>query len=182
MQKVIKNAKKNQPKIDRDLFLSTEICETPQGVKLTLKEIERIYSDHYPEWNQNLQCFPQGPIFSDKLFTTQPYINAKDIEDRKNHLRSKIKALSNISIDKGYDISKDILQSLEPVIIELKLNSNHQILNGLSKILNGKLKGKQDVLQNGDHKSKMDTLMEVQDELFDLILENDKIFKLYEMR
>ena len=93
VQKMIKNAKKNQKEIDRDLFISTEICETPQGVKLTLKEIERIYSDHYPEWNQNLQCFPQGPIFSDKLFTTQPYINAKDIEDRKNHLRSKIKTL-----------------------------------------------------------------------------------------
>ena len=65
----------------------------PEGTQLTLDDIEKIYSDQYPEWHQTFQCFPQGPLFFDKLFNTKPYIKAKDIEMKRRDLRRKMKCI-----------------------------------------------------------------------------------------
>merc|ERR1711862_345413 len=61
-------------------FNTTPICETPQGEKLTLDDLENIYLRQHPNWDKEYQSFPGGPIFYDKLFNVQPYTRAKDIE------------------------------------------------------------------------------------------------------
>ena len=156
----------------------------PIGTQLTLDDIEKIYSNQYPEWHQTFQCFPQGPLFSDKLFNTQPYIRAKDIEMRRHVLRRKMKCIVPIvlPIKKHDELSKEILESLQPVIEELKLNNNHKITSSLSKVLDGKLKGKWKDLLSGSLSDAMKIIADIQHDLFDMVLEHDKLFKLYEMR
>ena len=83
------------------------------------------------------------------------------------------------------DVSKttdEILNSLKPVIIDLNLTDNSRIKNQLPNILKLKLDGKSKELKGKDYNEAMDIILEVQNEVFDMILENDKIFKLYEMR
>ena len=183
-QKMIENVKMNlSPDDNKQVsFKSTPICETPQGTKLTLDDIERIYSDQYPDWHQTFQCFPQGPLFFDKLFNTQPYIRAKDIEMRRYDLKRKMEIITTVSLENHDKLSKEILESLKPVIEELKLTNNHRITTGLSKVLDGKLKGKWKDLVNGSLSDAMEIIADIQQDLFDMILENDKLFKLYEMR
>jgi hypothetical protein len=130
-----------------------------------------------------LQTFQQDPLFSDKLFTTQRYIRANDIEIKTHALKRKIKTITvSLSIEKHEELSKEILESLKPVIEDLKLTNNHRINTGLSKVLDGKLKGKWKYLANRGLSDAMDIIVEIQQDLFDMILENDKLFKLYEMR
>ena len=156
----------------------------PKGTQLTLDDIEKNYADQYPEWHQTFQCFPQGPLFFDKLFNTQPYIRAKDIEMKRRDLRRKMKCIAPtvLPIKKYDELSKEIFESLKPVIEELKLNNNHKITTSLSKVLDGKLKGKWKDLLNGSLSDAMKIIADIQHDLFDMILENDKLFKLYEMR
>ena len=186
VQKIIESVKMNCSSHDKKQvsFKSTPICESPQGTKLTLDDIEKIYSDQYPEWHKKLQSFPEGPLFSDKLFNTQPYIRAKDIEIRRHALTRKIKTITTVSlsIEKHEELSREILESLKPVIEDLKLTNNRRITTGLSKVLDGKLKGKWKDLANRSLSDAMDIIVEIQQDLFDMILENDKLFKLYEMR
>ena len=79
------------------------------------------------------------------------------------------------------ELSKEILESLKPVIDELKLNNNHKITS-LSKVLDGKLKGKWKDLLNGSLSDAIKIIADIQHDLFDMVLEHDKLFKLYEMR
>ena len=78
--------------------------------------------------------------------------------------------------------ANEILNSLEQVIIDLKLTDNSRIKNQLPNILKLKLDGKLKELKGKDYNEAMDIILEVQNDAFDMILENDKIFKLYEMR
>ena len=80
------------------------------------------------------------------------------------------------------ELLKELLESLKPVIEELKLNNNHKVTTSLSKVLDGKLKGKWKDLEHGGLSDAMKIIADIQHDLFDMILENDKLFKLYEMR
>jgi hypothetical protein len=115
----------------------------------------------------------------------QPYTRAKDIENKRQKLKEKKGFLSNLPLNGELDVAKttnEILSSLKQVIIDLKLTDNSRIKNQLPNILKLKLDGKSKELKEKDYNEAMDIILEVQNEVFDMILENDKIFKLYEMR
>ena len=78
----------------------------------------------------------------------------------------------------------EIIQSLEPVLNDLKLETkvNESLRNSLSKVLRGKLRGKWNELKDGDHLATRVIITTIQNELFDMILDKEKAFKLYEMR
>ena len=86
---VIKLLTQPRPSVTAN-FKSTPVFETPQGEQLTLDYLENIYTRHYPDWNKKFQCFPEGPMFYDKLFTSQPWNRAKDIENKKHVLKAQI--------------------------------------------------------------------------------------------
>ena len=186
---ILAKAKINRPTIS-DAFTTTPICETPQGERLTLNDLEKIYLSQHPNWDKEYQCFPGGPLFYDKLFNVQPYTRAKDIENKRQELKEKKGSLSTLPLDGELDFAKTtneiltdwILNSLKQVIIDLKLTDNSRIKNQLPNILKLKLDGKSKELKGKDYNEAMDIILEVQNEVFDMILENDKIFKLYEMR
>ena len=100
---------------------------------------------------------------------------------KRHDLRRKIKLIVP-TIKKQDELSKEILESLKPVIEELQLINNHKITTSLSKVLDGKLKGKWKDLLNGSLSEAMKIIADIQHDMFDKILENDKLFKLYEMR
>ena len=178
---VIKLLTQPRPSVTAN-FKSTPVFETPQGEQLTLDYLENIYTRHYPDWNKKFQCFPEGPMFYDKLFTSQPWNRAKDIENKKDVLKAQIGPISYPAAEgepKIAEIVKGVLRSLQPVITTLKLTDK---VNNLQKLLTGKLKGKTKEMKNKNQSEVMSILQEVQDEMFDKILENDKLFKLYEMR
>ena len=179
---ILAKMKINRPNIG-DAFTKTPICETPQGEKLTLDDLEKIYINQHPNWDKEYQCFPGGPLLYDKLFNVQPYTRAKDIENKRQELKEKKGSLS--TLDGELDVAKttnEILNSLKPVIIDLNLTDNSRIKNQLPNILKLKLEGKSKELKGKDYNEAMNIILEVQNEVFDMILENDKIFKLYEMR
>ena len=181
---ILAKMKINRPNIG-DAFTTTPICETPQGEKLTLNDLEKIYINQHPNWDREYQCFPGGPLFYDKLFNVQPYTRAKDIENKRQELKDKKASLSTLSLDGELDVAKttnEILNSLKQVIMDLNLTDNSRIKNQLPKILKLKVEGKSKELKGKDCNEAMDIILEVQNEVFDMILENDKIFKLYEMR
>ena len=74
---------KNRPKIDIEKFYGTPICsiKTPTGEKpLSLNDVELMYEKDFPTWKEEFQCFPEAPIFYDKLFKFRPSIvNLKSI-------------------------------------------------------------------------------------------------------
>ena len=184
VRNILAKAKINRPTIG-DAFTTTPICETPQGERLTLNDLEKIYLSQHPNWDNEYQCFPGGPLFYDKLFNVQPYTRAKDIENKRQELKEKKGSLSNLPFDGELDVTKttnEILNSLKQVVIDLKLTDNSRIKNQLTNILKLKLDGKSKELKGKDYNEAMDIILEVQNEVFDMILENDKIFKLYEMR
>ena len=181
---ILAKVKINRPTIS-DAFTTTPICETPQGERLTLNDLEKVYLNQHPNWDKEYQCFPGGPLFYDKLFNVQPYTRAKDIENKRQELKEKKGSLSNLPLNGELDVAKttnEILSSLKQVIIDLKLTDNSRIKNQLPNILKLKLDGKSKELKGKDYNEAMDIILEVQNEVFDMILENDKIFKLYEMR
>ena len=93
------------PKIEtsfRDIPLCT--IKTPNGEKsMTLDDIEKMYTKNFPTWDREFQCFPEGPIFYDKLFKIEPFTRAIDIEERVNQLKSKIKHISKVPFDVELD-------------------------------------------------------------------------------
>ena len=59
VKKIIENARHSiNPKFDLKTFKTTSICETPQGEKLTLENMEKIYTKHHPDWDTKFQSFP----------------------------------------------------------------------------------------------------------------------------
>ena len=175
---IAKLLEQTRPSVD-DNFKSTPICETPQGEKLTLDNLETIYAKHYPEWNKKFQCFPEGPMFYDKLFTVQPYTRAKDIENRTKELKMKITPFpGELNTTQA---SQYIMESLQPIITDLKLSDNKHVKGIFPKLL-GKIEGKSKEWEDKTQSEVMEILHDVQNEIFDMILENDKIYKLYQMR
>ena len=86
VKKAIEKSKNNRS-LDEEKFnfKSTPICsiKTPNGEEpLCLNDIERMYEKNFPAWNDSFQCFPEGPIFYDKLFNKSPSTRAIDIENK----------------------------------------------------------------------------------------------------
>ena len=122
-------------------------------------------------------------MFYDKLFTSQPWNRAKDIENKRDVLEAQIGPILYPAAEGEpaiAEIVKEVMASLQPVITTLKLTD--KVKNNLVKLLTSKVKGKTKELKDGNHSEMMAILQEVQDEMFDKILENYKLFKLYEMR
>ena len=191
VQKSIKKAKKNHPEIDINKFKSIPICnlKTPtvqKPVTLTLNDIEDEYTKNHSEWNIDCQCFPCGPIFYDKLFKEEPFTRAVDIEEKRNYLKSKIIEIDIDSCKFENDshmcakVREIILGSLKTVINDLNFETNCRIISCLKKGIDKKIHGKISELKDG---SKVKTAIhELQKDAFNMILENDRNFKLYEMR
>ena len=83
VKSILEKAVKNRPEINvapfRLGFTSTPICKikTPVGDDpLSLDDIERMFTKNFPSWNQDFLCFPEGPMFYDKLFRKEPYTRA----------------------------------------------------------------------------------------------------------
>ena len=72
-------------------------------------------------------------------------------------------------------VAIDILDSLKPVMEELNLTEN-SLQNSLRKIIEQKLNGMQ------DQKVENDIIHKIQNDISDMILAKQKIFKLYESR
>ena len=193
LKSIVEKASQNMPQIDVPKLRSTPICsiKIPSGQKpMSIDDIEKRYTLNHPTWETTCQSFPESPIFNGKgkLLNGNLFTRAIDIEEKKQSLIKKLKELSNIPFDKDCKtdnqivekITNYIVESLQIVISDLNLASNPRIKNGLQKALSGKIKGKLHDLKDSD--KAMDALLEVQYEAFDMVLENDKNFKVYEMR
>ena len=179
VNRIVKNG--NGAKIEtsfRDIPLCT--IKTPIGEKpMTLDDIEEMYMKNFPDWDKNFQCFPEGPIFYDKLFKKEPFTRAIDIEERLNQLKNKIQSISKVPFDVNSDsdnaiISKTvkiILESLQDVIKCLNLENNSRVKNSLPKILNGMVKGKLTQLKEASQSTA--SIHEIQYDIFGKVLEND---------
>ena len=185
VKKAIEKAK-NRSKIDIEIFYKTPICsiKTPTGQKpLTLKDVELIYEKDFPTWKEEFQCFPEAPIFYDKLFKKSPSNRAIDIEKSIQELKNKIELISETTFDMEKDSDDEIvtkaldsiIQSLRSLIDHLKLEDNPRINDGLPKILKGKLKS--NVKELRDVNKVIGTLNEVQLDGFELVVDNQKTFR-----
>ena len=169
------------PKIEtsvRDIPLCT--IKTPTGEKsMTLDDIEKMYTKNFPTWDREFQCFPEGPIFYDKLFKIEPFTRAIDIEERVNQLKSKIKHISKVPFDVELDsddviISKTVhyvLESLQDLIKHLSLDNNSRVKKTLPTILSGMVRGKLTQLKEASHS--IASIHEIQYTIFGKVLEND---------
>ena len=146
---------------------------------MTLNDIEEMYAKNFPLWDKDFQCFPEGPIFYDKLFKKEPFTRAIDIEKKLNQLRNKIQSISKVPFDVKYDfdnviISKtvdSVLESLRDVIRSLNLENNIRVNKNVPNILSGMVKGKLTELK--DASQSIAAIQEIQDKIFDKVLEND---------
>ena len=195
VKRIIEKDAKNRQKINDEKFQSISICtiKTPEGEKpMCLKDIEEMYIKNFPGWDTNFQCFPEHPIFYDLLFKKSPSTRAIDIEKKVETLEKLKMVISktpfDIQEDSDIDIvtkaSIHIVESLQPVIGHLNLGSNPRIINGVPKVLNGKLRSKLKELK--DSTKVMSTMQELQHEGFEMVLTNDKTSReekgYYEMR
>ena len=189
VQKSIESVKKNCPKIDIAQFKSIPICTIKTSKNpdpLTLYDIENRYAKSHSEWNKKCQCFPEGPLFYDKLFKEEPFTRAIDIEEKRDDLEKKIIQIDFESIrfannDDICEKTKElILDSLQEVIKDLNLTSNHRIMNGLKNGLSKQINGK--ISQLKDRLTLKLAINELQIKAFKMVLQNDTNFKLYEMR
>ena len=162
----------------RDIPLCT--IKTPIGDQLmTLDDIEKMYMKNFPKWDKDFQCFPEGPIFYDKLFKKEPFTRAIDIEEKLSQLRKKVQSISEVPFDVKSDsddiiISKtvnNIFESLQNVIKCLNLENNSRVKNNLLKILSGMVKGK--LTQLKEVSLSLAAIHEIQDTIFGKVLEND---------
>ena len=186
VKKIVEKAK-NRPKIDIEKFNKTPICsiKTPTGEKpLSLNDVELMYEKDFPSWNKEFQCFPEAPIFRDKLFKKSPYKRAIDIENYIHELKNKyIKPIEEVPFDVEKDSDSEIatksldniVQSLHPLINHLNLEENSRIENGLPYILKVKLTS--NVKQLRDVTQVIATLHEIQIDGFELVVENHKTSK-----
>ena len=195
VERILQKAMKNRPEIDIEEFRQVPICniKTPIGEKpLCFNDVENMYTKNYPDWHKDFQCFPEGPIFYDKLFKKEPFSRGIDIENKLVDLRRKVNCTTKLPFDKDIDTDAiiimktvdDIMESLKDVISELKLDTNSRVKNGVPKVLTGKVKSKLHQLK--DQAISMETVLELQNEALNLVIENDKKFRdekgYYEMR
>ena len=163
-------------------FRDIPLCniKTPIGEKsMTLNDIEEMYTKNFPLWEEDFQCFPEGPIFYDKLFKKEPFTRAIDIEKKMNQLRNKIQSISKVPFDAKYDsdnvmITKtvnSVLDSLRDVIRCLNLENNLRVNKNIPSILSGMVRGKLKELK--DASQSIAAIQEIQDKIFEKVLEND---------
>ena len=173
--------KGNSAKIETN-FRDIAICtiKTPIGKKpMTLDDIEEMYTKNFPKWNKDFQCFPEGPIFYDKLFKKEPFTRAIDIEEKFNQLRNKVQSISEVPFNVESDsdnviISKtvnNILESFKDVIKCLNLENNLRVKKSLPNILSGMVGGKLTKLKKASQS--IATIHEIQDKIFGKVLENN---------
>ena len=185
VKKIVRKAK-NHPKTDIEKFYTTPICsiKTPTGEKpLSLKDIELMYEKDFPSWNREFHCFPEAPIFHDKLFKKSPHKRAIDIEESIHELKEKVQSITKLPFDVEKD-SDDVIikksldstvQSLQKLINHLELEENSRVKISLPKILKGKLTS--NIKQLRDVTQVIGTLHEVQFDGFYLVLDNHKAFR-----
>ena len=105
----------------------------------------------------------------------------KDIENKRYELKGKVTLLN---LDGEIELSKikdAVLKSLKGVFEDIELSEKKK--RSIESLLTQKLTGRLKEFKGKEYDADvMKCLSEVQDEVFDLILENDNIFKLYEMR
>ena len=179
VNRIVKNG--NSAKIEtnfRDIPLCT--MKTAIGEKsMTLDDIEEIYTKNFPMWDKDFQCFPEGPIFYDKLFKKEPFTRAIDIEEKIKQLRNKVQSISKVPFDVESDsdnviISKTVnivLESLQNLIKCLNLENNSRVKNSLPKILSGMVKSK--LTQLKEVNQSIESIYEIQNNIFGKVLEND---------
>ena len=193
VEKIIRKTKDdpNRPKINSNDFKSKPICtiKTPKGEKnLCLDDIEQMYINDHPEWNQKFQCFPEGPLYYDKLFKENPFKRAVDIENKRTYLKEKIILISELPFEMGKNCDKQIIEktknaimdSLQTVIESLKLLDNVHVMKSLPIGLMNMVKGKLKELK--DETKGIGAAQKLQIDAFDMVLKNDNDFKLYEIR
>ena len=184
--KMIVNKAKNRHIIDIEKFFTTPICsmKTPTGEKpLSINDVELMYEKDFPNWKEEFQCFPEAPIFYDKLFKKSPNKRAIDIEKRIQELKNKIEAISEVPFDAEKDSDEDIVtkalenivQNLQPIIKHLKLEENTRIKNGIPKVIKGKLTS--NLKQLRDLTQVVSTLHELQLDGFSLVIDNNNTFR-----
>ena len=191
VKKILDKAKKNPQNLDVVKFKSTLICsiKTPEGeIPLSLSDIEKQYCNHFPDWDKKNQCFLEGPIFYDSLFKKEPSTRVIDIENRRKKLREKIRLVSEVPSltdnDSRNDIieqlSTTILQSLQPVISDLRTSSKACVIKDLQqKLFNGKIKEKL-IVQSGEKRidvqmlQSTDIIKNLQNEAFETVI---RLFK-----
>ena len=195
---IVEAANENRPNIDIQSFRLLPVCHikvpTASGEEtLCLDDIERKYIDDFPLWEKEFQCFPEKPIFYDKLFKKEPFTRAIDIENKFIELRKKVNAITETPFDAEKDADETVIEktvnsiisSLQTLIKYLELNNNPRIKSGgLQKVLNTKVKAKLEMLK--DSTKVIDIIQEIQDVAIDMVLENDKTCKqekgYYDMR
>ena len=105
-----------------------------------------MYQRDFPSWNSDFQCFPEGPIYYDKLFKKDPLTRAVTIEKKFQELKTNVDAISQIPYVSDSDnddviMSKtvnEIIQSLQVLIGVLELTDDSGAKNGLQNVLKGK--------------------------------------------
>ena len=188
VKQIVEAAIGNRPNIDLESFRSLPICNikvpTASGEEtLCLDDIERKYTENYPLWDKEFQCFPEGPLFYDKLFKKEPYTRAIDIENKFLELRKKISTISESPFDAERDADETVIEktlnaivsSLQTLIKFLNLSNNSRINSHLPEVLNSKVEEKLEMLK--DETKVIDIIHEIQDQAFDMVLENDKTCK-----
>ena len=193
VNKIVETAIEKLPNIGLQNIKSLPFCHikvpTVSGEEtLCLDDIEQKYVKDFPEWDKDLQCFPEGPIFYDKLFKTEPFTRAIDIEERFKQLKNKIQGISEVPFDVESDsdnviISKtvnSIWESLQNVITYLNLENNLRVKKNLPNFLSGMVKGK--LTQLKEASESIDSMHEVQNLIFEKVLENDSQKGYYQMR
>ena len=197
VKRIVEAAIENRPNIDVKSFKSLLLCNvkvpTASGEEtLCLDDIERKYTENFPLWDKEFQCFPEGPIFYDKLFKKEPYTRTIDIENKFLVLRKKVNVISETPFDAERDADETVIEksvnniilSLQTLIKYLKLSNISRIKSGLPKVLYSKIKAKLEMLK--DPTKVIDIIQEIQDEAFYMVLENDQKCKqekgYYEMR
>ena len=179
VKRIVENG--NGAKIETS-FRDIPVCtiKTPVGEKsMTLDDIEKMYTKNFPTWDREFQCFPEGPIFYDKLFKIEPFTRAIDIEERVNQLKSKIQNISKVPFDVEFDsenfiISKtvnSVLESLQDLIKHLSLENNPRVKKSLPNILSGMVRDK--LTQLKEASQSIASIHEIQYTIFEKVLEND---------
>ena len=197
VNRIVEAAIGNRPNIDLQSFKSLPLCNikvpTASGEDdFCLADMERIYTENFPLWAKEFQCFPEQPIFYDKLFKKEPYTRTIDIENKFIEMRKKVNAISETPFDAEKDADETVIEksvnsiilSLQTLINYLKLSSNSRIKSGLPKVLYLKVKAKLEMLK--DPTKVIDIIHEIQDDAFNMVRENDQTCKqekgYYEMR
>ena len=192
VNKAIKNGNSNTTNTNyKDIPFCT--IKTPIGEKpLNIEVIEEMYMKSFPMWGEDLQCFPEGPIFYGRLSKKEPFTRAIDIEEKLNQLRNKIQSISKVPFDVESDSDNDIISKTVNIIMEnlqdlikyLNLENNSRMENGLRTILSGMVKD--NLTQKQDDSLSIAAILEIQHDIFEKVIMNNKTCReqkgYYEMR